>query len=135
MFQEDFTKRTETILFAHKSGHYTRLRNFISIAEELLDVATSEVGPTQRKTISYITPSDFWTQCSMRRSLFSILLRAGDKYDGDFDEALYDNMYVSSTRAAVERFFGGHTHYNGRRTGWCDQFRDKSTKQVQRLLS
>ena len=135
LFQEDFTKKTETILFAHKSGHYPRIRTFISIAEELLNAPTSEVGPTQRKTISYIIPSDFWTQCPMRRSLFSILLRASVRYQGDFDKALYRNIYVASTRRAVERFFGGHHAYNGRKTGWCDQFRGKSTKQIQRLLS
>ena len=134
LFQEDFTKRTETILFAHKSGHYQRIQSFISTAEELLDVASSEVGPTQRKTISYIIPSDFWTQCPIRRSFFSILLRASVRFTGDFDAALYKNMYVASTRLAVERFFGGHKTYNGRQTGWCDQFRGKSIKQVRRLL-
>ena len=135
LFQEDFTKKIKTILFAHKSGSFHRVRDFISIAEELLDAATSEVGPTQRKTISYIIPSDFWTQCPMRRSFFSILLRAGMKYNGDFDDALYKNSYVAMTRSAVERFFGGHTHYHGRETGWCDQFSGKSEKQVRRLLS
>ncbi len=135
LFQEDFTKKTETILFAHRSGHFNRIKTFIAVVEELLDVSTSEVGPTQRKTISFILPSEFWTQCPMRRSLFSILLRAGMKYEGDFDEALYSNMYVANTKLAVERFFGGHTKYNGRQIGWCDQFRGKSIKQVRRLLS
>jgi hypothetical protein len=135
LFQDDFTKKTETILFAHKSGHYPRIRTFISIAEELLDAPASEVGPTHRKTITYIIPSDFWTQYPIRRSLFSILLRASVGFRGDFDSALYRNSYVASTRKAVERFFGGHTTYNGRKSGWCDQFRGKSTKQLQRLLS
>ena len=120
---------------AHKAGHFQRIRTFISIAEEVLGVATSEVGQTQRKTISYIIPSSFWTECPMRRSLFSILLRAGMSYDGDFDEALYGNLYASGTKPAIERFFAGCTTYNGRKTGWVNQFRDRSERQVQRLLS
>jgi len=135
LFQDDFTKQTETVLLAHKSGHFNRLRIFISTAEEVLSVPTSEVGPTQRKTISYIIPSSFWTQCSMRRSLFTILLRAAPQYEGDFDEALYGNQYAAGTREAIERFFSGCTTYNGRQTGWCDQFRGKSTRQINRLLS
>lgn len=134
MFQEDFTKRTTTVLFAHRQGHFPRVRNFISLSEEILGVSTSEVGATQRKTISYILPSDFWIGCPMRRSLFSILLRVGMKYEGDFDEAVRKNYYAAKTQAAIERFFAGHTTYTGRMTGWCDQFAGRSSKRVERLL-
>src|ERR1700753_79689 len=59
-FQECFADKTEVILFSHKSGHFDRVNSFISIVEELLNVSVSEVGLTQRKTISYVIPSDFW---------------------------------------------------------------------------
>jgi hypothetical protein len=106
----------------------------VSLAEEILGVSNSEIGPTQRKTISHILPSDFWVNCPMRRSLFSILLRVALKYEGDFDEAVEKNHYAQKTKPAIERFFAGYTHYTGRMTGWCDQFAGRSSKRVERLL-
>lgn len=135
LWHAEYKGRNDVVLIAHKAGHHKRLRAFISLAEELLGASSSDIAPTQRKTITCIVPSDFWWSIPIRRSLFSILLRCGLNYEGDFDEALLSNSHALETKEAIERFFGGHTYYNGKQEGWCDQFRGVHTKRLRRLLT
>lgn len=123
------------ILMAHRPAEAPAIRSFISLAEDLLQVDRTEFYVTQRKSIMCLYPSPFWLQVPMRSSLFTIMLRAGMRYKEDFDEALYGNYYGSQTKAALERFFAGHTHYRGKKRGWVNQFRDRTPQEVHRLLA
>jgi len=99
---------------------------FIDKVEMILNVIPSTfMGITQRKDVIWVEPSSWWTKSGMRRSLFTILLRAGRNYKrskDNFKEALFSIEYTKDTRFAVERFFDGHTKYQGRATGWLNQF-------------
>jgi hypothetical protein len=84
----------------------------------------SEYGPTQKKSIMWIRPSKWWTLKSMKRSLFTILLRCGNNYKNNFKEALLSDPYASATEYSINRFLCGYTHYTGSKKGWLDQFYD-----------
>ena len=112
----------------------------MSKVERILDVQPrSHFGPTQRKTIMWIRPSRWWTVKAMRRSLFTILLRAGSNYNMDldnFEEALYSNQYSLNTKYAVQRFLAGNTLYVGKKRGWYKQFNETivTPEQIDLLL-
>jgi hypothetical protein len=100
---------------------------FMRAVEEILEVyPKSDFGPTQRKTIMWVKPSRWWTVRAMRRSLFTILLRAGAEYNpnkDNFNEALFSDPYTMGTQYATQRFFAGYTVYTGKKRGWYNQFR------------
>lgn len=120
--------------FSHDSTKGHCVAAFMRKVEEILNVEPcSEFGPTQRKTIMWVEPSRWWTVRAMRRSLFTILLRAGCQYSpskDNFEEALFSDPYTMSTKYAVKRFFAGNTAYTGRKRGWYKQFYEgKPTEQ------
>lgn len=120
--------------FSHDSCKGHCIAYFMRKVEEILDVQPrSEFGPTQRKTIMWIEPSRWWTSRSMRRSLFTILLRSGSQYSvskDNFEEALFSDIYAMSTKPAVERFMKGNTFYTGKKRGWHRQFNDSNLTQA-----
>jgi hypothetical protein len=76
----------------------------------------SEYALTNRDTILWIEPSQFWMCCRMRRSLLTILVRAGMVYDpkkDNYEEALFSEKWAKPTRIAVMRFLFGFTKYVG----------------------
>lgn len=104
--------------FSHESGHLTRqgIADFVCRAEKVLELeGESTFSPTTIPTISWVEPHGFWKQCFMRRSLFTVLLRAGRQYKIDldnFEEALYSEKYLNETKTAVMRFLFGFTTFN-----------------------
>jgi hypothetical protein len=119
-------KNLPLFFFSHSTGKTRSIDSFMRKIEDGLEVRPiSHFGPTQRKTISWIEPSPWWTRLAMRRSLFTILLRVSDHYhpeEDNFDQALYSHKYTRETQYAVERFLSGCTHYKGRKRGWYNQF-------------
>lgn len=113
--------------FSHDTTKGHCVAAFMRMVEQMLDVQPrSEFGPTQRKTIMWVKPSRWWTVRAMRRSLFTILLRAGNQYapiKNNFTEALFSDPYTLGTHYATMRFFAGHTVYTGKKRGWFNQFR------------
>lgn len=76
----------------------------------------SQFALTNRDTIVWVEPSMFWKSCRMRRSLFTILLRAAIAYIpriDNYEDALFDEKYIISTRYAMMRFLFGFTKYVG----------------------
>lgn len=126
--------------YSHRNGRGDNVAAFMRKVEDMLHVyPRSEFGPTQRKTIMWVRPSVWWTKPTMRRSLFTILLRAGEKYNpalDNFYDALYSDPYTDNTRYAVARFLNGHTIYKGKRKGWYNQFylRSPSHEEIDLLL-
>lgn len=125
--------------FYHNPSKGHCVASFMRKIEDVLNVEPrSRFGPTQRKTIMWIQPSRWWTVRAMRRSLFTILLRAGCKYfprKDNFEEALFSDMYALSTKYAIQRFFLGKTTYTGKKRGWYNQFfEEKLTEEEINIL-
>lgn len=113
-------------IFFYRHHRGKAVATFIAEIEERLNVfPRSQMGPTQRKGIIWIRPSRWWTFLAMRRSLFTILLRAGSFYKTtkpNFEEAIQKEKYLKNTLYAFDRFMQGHTKYTGRKRGWYKQF-------------
>lgn len=126
--------------FSTNVGRATAVAKFMEKIEEKLNIEPrSQFGPTQIKKIMWIKPSPWWTGLGMRRSLFTILLRAGLKYvpsKDNFDEAIKLEKYLSKTPYAFQRFMMGYTKYAGHKRGWYKQFYDLkvSEEQIDKLL-
>ena len=133
--------KLDIFFFSHKIGQSRGIIAFMLKAEEMLCVSPrSDYGLTQRKTVMWVRPSSWWIRHAMRRSLFTILLRAGLEYDAkieNFKETLLKDKYLCETIYAVERFFSGHTRYVGRKRGWHKQFFlcNPSKQEIDRLLA
>jgi hypothetical protein len=126
--------------FSHPKGKGRRVAAFMQKIEEIIDVQPrSEYGPTQIMTFMWIRPSVWWTKYGMRRSLFTILLRAGLNYipsKDNFKEAARSEKYLGKTPYAFERFISGFTKYAGHKHGWYKQFCDMqpTDEEVNKLL-
>jgi hypothetical protein len=145
---QDESQGIRRFLFCHKPNKSKNIAAFMNKVEERLGLfKRSVVGPTQRNNISWIRSSLWWTSTSMKRSLFTILLRCGQNYHpkiDDFEDALFSVLYTKHTEFAVRRFLEGHTRYTGKRRGWYNQFRwgggspeepkMTSQQQIERLL-
>lgn len=124
---QDESQGIRRFLFCHKSNKCRNIAAFIHEFEEKLGLKErSFLGPTQRYNISWIYPSPWWMGTSMKRSLFTALIRCGSNYDakvGNFEDALFSVLYTKHTEYAVKRFLEGHTRYTGKKKGWYNQFR------------
>jgi hypothetical protein len=126
--------------FSHDVSKGHCVAAFMRKIEEILDVQPrSDFGPTQRKTIMWVEPSRWWTIRAMKRSLFTILLRAGSQYSpskDNFEEALFSDPYSMVTKYAIQRFMQGNTQYTGKRRGWYRQFYENkpTQEQIDKLL-
>lgn len=116
----------DLFFFSHDLNKSFNVASFMTKIESKLDLdIPSEYGPTQRKSIMWIRPSRWWTIRTMRRSLFTILLRCGNNYfpsKKNFKEALFSDPYAAVTKYAINRFLHGYTAYTGQKKGWLDQF-------------
>ena len=112
--------------FSHKWKRGASVAAFMEKIEEMVNVEPrSEYGPTQNEKIMWVKPSPWWTKYGMRRSLFTILLRAALTYvssKDNFDEAIQYEKYLQQTPYALKRFLSGYTKYAGSKRGWYRQF-------------
>jgi hypothetical protein len=123
-FQDD-SHGVRRMLFCHAKNRSVKVASFIGAIENKLGIEHSEFGPTQRNNITWINVSPWWTYSSMRRSLFTILLRAGQRYCpaiNNVETALKSEPYSKNTYPAVDWFLRGHTKYTGNLKGWYSQF-------------
>jgi len=118
--------KLDIFFFSHDPFKGYNIARFMEKVEKTLNVdILSEYGPTQRNCIMWIKPSPWWTIRSMRRSLFTILLRSGASYSPskkNFKKAVFSDPYALATKYAVNRFMSGYTFYKGSKKGWLDQF-------------
>jgi hypothetical protein len=123
----DESQGIRRMLFSHKKDKSYSVAAFIDRVEQELRIKPrSDFGPTQRSTVTWIRVSSFWSTSSMKRSLFTALLRCGVNYrwtKGNLNEALTSVQYTRMTESAVNRFLSGHTRYTGNQRGWYSQFR------------
>lgn len=124
---QDCSQGIRRMFFVTKRNRGRNIASFIDRVEAKLSLRQrTQFGPTQRNNIIWIKIAPWWTTSSMRRSLFTALLRAGNAYNltqDNFSDALYSIKYTAETKYAVERFLSGYTTYTGTVRGWFNQFR------------
>ena len=124
---QDESAGIRRFLFCHKPHKCKHMAFFIhKIEQKLLLNERTIIGPSQRNNISWVGVSPWWTKTSMKRSLFTALLRCSHNYNykiDNFEEALFSVLYLKHTEYAVRRFLDGHTKYTGKKKGWYNQFR------------
>lgn len=128
-FQKIFkVKCLKYMLFSLRDkSNYNSLVEFIYKFENKLKIKNkTEFRETNRENVVWIKVSPFWVARSMRFSLFTILLRCGINYKGNFRKALDSYNYSKNTIHAIFKFLKGYTHYTGNPRGWHDKFRKKT---------
>jgi hypothetical protein len=122
-------EKTKRFLYSHRLHAHANIVAFIQKIEKMLKLKErSTFRPTQYDRVTLVSMSPWW-RFSIRRSLFTALLRAGQNYHGgNFEEALFgadfknDNYCTLETEGAVRRFLRGYTRYIGKIQGWWDAF-------------
>ena len=116
-FATHWNSRTKAIFFKHEPEIGHNIAHFIWKTEEIIqEKHRSRFALTNMSDVLWVSPSRFWMTCKMRRSLYTILLRAGRRYvlDSDnYENALFSNTYARKTQNAVMRFLFGYTKYIG----------------------
>jgi hypothetical protein len=112
-----FKTGTPGFYFKHPTDRGVDVASFIKKTEIVLkQTEFSEFALTNRRQILWVEPTMFWKSCRMKRSLFTILLRAGMTYDprqDNYEHALLTEAYLLATQHAVMRFLFGFTKYVG----------------------
>jgi hypothetical protein len=136
-----FTEDTEGFYFSHLPGNGENVSAFIFKTEAVLSILHSEFSTTNREYVTWITPSLFWKENFIRRSLLTLLLRAGTAYDpkmDNYEEALYSNKWLKESKPAVMRFLFGFTEFPLAsptwKMGWWATFHDRSIEEIRRTL-
>ena len=116
-FGSQWHSDTKGFFFKHPKDKGSAVAIFLRKTEIILKQKIySDFAKTNRDTVLWIEPSDFWKSCRMRRSLFTILIRAGMSYDPDIDnyeKALFGYKWAKATKSGVMRFLYGFTKYVG----------------------
>lgn len=158
-FAVKFLPTIDGFYYCHGDNMAEPVAGFMSKVEEVLDLVDEPTTfhRTVRKSVIYMRPSVFWKQCEMRRSLLTILIRCGSKYDPDKDNFEYALLggddttdpqeYVRVTKLAIMRFFFGFTKFvphSGyqrlgysdtiHRMGWVEVFKGKDLDFVRQTL-
>ena len=119
-------QRSRRILFVCGENKSRLVAAFINKIERMLEIPQerrSLFAYTGRKRIVWVQTSTWWHKYSIRRSLFTILLRAGRDYNKqNFDTVLQSATYLSNTQHAVQRFLKGYTKCTKRTVGWHHTF-------------
>ncbi len=124
------------LFVADVDNNRRRVVSFIKHAERIIGVpekSRAKFNLTNVPGVIFINMGRFWSYSKVRRSLFTILLRASDNYDPkkkDFELTAKANEYLSDTWAAFERFMQGHTTLKRHSSfddydGWYDFFLGK----------
>jgi len=116
-FGRQWDRSTTGFYFKHPVDKGYAVATFLKKTEIVLKQSVfSQYALTNRDTILWIEPSEFWMCCRMRRSLLTILVRAGMVYDpksDNYEEALFTEKWAKPTKTAVMRFLYGFTKYVG----------------------
>lgn len=157
-FAAKFNEFTPGFYFSHLPGKSYDVGEFITKFETIVGLSENSIfSKTDKESVLWISPAVFWTNCQMKRSLMTILLRCGINYDitkDNFDDALFGDYkeasYVKETRSAIMRFMFGFTKFTGRQTpivlnpmaptthvvkhGWREEFQKLDDSTIRRRL-
>lgn len=133
----EYCRNHKLFLFSHTQGKGRVLAHLLRRVESRVGANGSLVGPTQRKTISWVESSSWWRRSSMRISFLTLVFRVAPAYKPDkdnFEDAIFSSPLTADTRYAVNRFLQGYTRYTGKVRGWWAQFADLDQAEVNDLL-
>jgi len=145
-FGRAWDETTDGWFFKHPPRKSVDVASFVLKTEAILKQSQfSKFSETNRDTVLWVEPSPFWKACRMRRSLLTILIRAGMVYDlknDNYEHALFNQQYVTPTKRAVKRFLHGFTKYTGpsiaegtlETTGWVRIFEGKDIEYIKTIL-
>ena len=146
-FSSVFDENTNGIFFKTLPDRVESVARFIWHTEKVLGNKEcpneSSFSSTNINSIVWLNPSVFWKSCIARRSLFTILLRCGNNYVDDYEEALFSDSYAFATKRSIMRFLFGYTKYVGpeitkgygvQTRGWSKVFEGKSDNEIKSLL-
>ena len=141
-FQNVFKKDMETFAFSHKPKVSKDVATFISAFEDKLKLKKNRTtfNLTDKENVILVNPSKWWRKYLIRRSLFTILLRAAQNYSikkDNFEEALVSDPYAKATKAAIDLFLKRYTlvkkkHIN---SGWRNTFLNMKEKKALEILT
>ncbi len=144
-FSQKFNERSIGIFFSCEKDDRENISNFILKTEDVLnislDVPKSKFYHTNLDFAFWIEPSFFWKCCPMRRSFFTVLLRAGLHYNGfNYEDCLFSKKLIS-TKNATQRFLFGFTEFKDKEAvvegigkGWINYFANKNVEFVRESL-
>ena len=148
-FAPKFSSYINGIYFVHEKDKGESVAAFILQAEKVLGVSyknRSVFSKTNKDSVIWVNVSHFWKECELRRSLLTILLRAGINYsieENNFSKTLFSNPYVKETETAIKRFFFGFVNFKANmvpgpsqtfRKGWVTIFKNVGIKDVKKIL-
>lgn len=141
-FAKKLTVFEKGFYFSYGYDQEKNVAAFIEKTEEVLKTAAlqniknSKFFRTNLNFAIWIEPADFWMECSVKRSLFTLLLRCGLSYDMiNYEKTLFQNQYSTVTKKALQRFFYGFTKFvkqeeifEGIGKGWTSYFANKNSQ-------
>jgi hypothetical protein len=147
-FASYFHEDTNGFFFSHNNlSDHTNIREFLEKTEEVLALSDrTKIEKTNCDDLTWVEPTNFWKCCSLRRNLFTVFLRCGLHYNGDYYEALMNNPLSKPTYRAICRFLYGFTKYTGNsldgnfptstliKRGWVEIFTDQPDDFIRRKL-
>jgi hypothetical protein len=150
-FAAKFNEFTSGFYFSHPKGKSYDVVNFFHKFETIVGISEmSTYAKTDKESILWVVPSEFWKDCQMKRSLMTIIIRCGINYDSskdNFDDALFgdykESVYVKETRSAILRFMFGFTKFTGMlapptstviKHGWREEFQKLDDSVIRRRL-
>jgi hypothetical protein len=120
------SKKKDRFLFCHEINKEKNIAAFIQFIERKLELKTLTLfEPTQFEDVICVRPSKWWMERAMKRSLFTILIRAGKYFKrnkNNLADVVEQGTYLTNTSYAFYRFLDGYTRYTGNITGWYNQF-------------
>lgn len=141
-----FNESLSEFYYSHKNS-FEKLFEFIEKTEIIIGlVEKSRIIKTNYENIVLVQPSCFWRCCSLRRNLFTVFLRVGMVYEGNYQEALLKENYSKQSINGIYRFLYGFTEYIGPpisptydqtstiTCGWVRLFNEKDPEYVKKML-
>lgn len=141
-----FNESLNEFYYAHKNN-FENFLEFIEKTETILGLnERSCLVKTNYENIVLVQPSRFWRCCSLRRNLFTVFLRVGMVYNGNYHEALLKDNYSKQSINGIYRFLYGFTEYVGPTLcptydqsstitcGWVKLFNEKDPEYVKKML-
>lgn len=113
VFGKVFEEDSKSILFTHAQGLSENISSFLKIIETKLNIAAQNQSicfTTCYKNVLAIRVSKWWLECSYRRQIFTLFLRAGRKFSKDFsiEQIFHTNNDCISCYPAINLFLSGY---------------------------
>lgn len=111
--------------FTHPPTRGYHATCFLAKVEDKLGIQHSSYLSTETNYITWVIPSPWWFTSEMRKSFYTLMLRAAYHYDqqrDNFDVAMHQIQYIRETKSAVDKFLAGYTVYDYTPEDTCDHW-------------